>query len=622
MSTNESLHGAYVARQCPVRVFRDRDPFETVQPAEPDPALQALFDEGNEFETVVVDILAEIYGENLVRIATRGTNSAEARVKATTTAMQQGVRFITGALLEHDTVGRRLSEVDLLMRVPDSGDDTSASLYWPIDIKHHRATKQFDRPAQADQTKMVVNLDLSSTDGELIPKRSEDDCIQLAHYYRHLQALGYADPADDNNSIWAGIIDSRMLLVWFDLNAPVHATTTPQVVDNTMEFHKRSGKNSRSALERYDFEFAFRLDVADNDDARTSATEQRLVVPDKTKECERCPWQEPCDAELRDRGDVSLVASVNYPEWKLHRHLGNPTTRQLAGLDTETAQALAAHGKKLIEAHAWSQTVPPGTLSFGVINDEVAAYYPTAGQLQQLGIRTLAYHDTPIKPAALCKQIENARSVQAGGPIIRQPVEIPRGDIEIDFDLECTVNPAQVYLWGALLTHNVADWPEPSGTYVPFADWEPMTEESEAQLVANLWAWLQQQVALAEQRQLTVKIYGYNLASTETSHLRRISATGAAPGLPTLDELGEFTAHERYVDLLGYMKQKWISNDGHGLKVMAPAHGFNWSDDDPGGFNSIDWYCEAVHNNDQEMVRRILDYNRDDCRATLALREP
>ena len=28
-----SLHGAYVARQCPVRLFRERDPFETAEKA-------------------------------------------------------------------------------------------------------------------------------------------------------------------------------------------------------------------------------------------------------------------------------------------------------------------------------------------------------------------------------------------------------------------------------------------------------------------------------------------------------------------------------------------------------------------------------------------------------------
>lgn len=569
-SGEASLHGAYVARQCPVRVFRDRDPFETAQSAEPDAALQALFDEGIEFETTIVDTLADIHGDDLVRIAPRGADSPEARVEATMAAMQRGTRFIAGALLEHDTVGRRLSEVDLLMRVPDTGPAPASPRYWPIDIKHHRATQKSDKPATAEQTRLVVNLDLSPSDGEFIPKRTEADCIQLAHYYRHLQALGYADPGDDTGRIWGGVIGSRKLLVWFDLDAPAHTTTTPQVIDDTMEFHRRSGKNSRSALERYDFEFAFRLDIADIAEARTSATDEPPVVPVKIKECGRCPWQAPCDADLRASDDVSLVTGVGYPGWKLHRHMGNATTKALSGLDAE---------------------------------------------------QIAAYRDTPLKPAALLKQIENARSVQAGGPIIRKPVEIPRGDIEIDFDLECTVNPAQVYLWGALLTHNVADWPEPSGTYVSFATWEAMTDEREARLVADLWAWFQQQIVLAEQRQLTVGIYGYNLASTETSHLRRIVATGAAPGLPSLDELADFTEHDRYIDLLDSMKHKWISNDGHGLKVMAPAHGFNWSDVDPGGFNSIDWYNQAVQNNDAEMIQRILDYNHDDCRATLALRE-
>ena len=54
-----SLHGAYVARQCPVRLFRERDPFETAEPAPPDDALQALFDEGHAFETEIVNRLAQ-----------------------------------------------------------------------------------------------------------------------------------------------------------------------------------------------------------------------------------------------------------------------------------------------------------------------------------------------------------------------------------------------------------------------------------------------------------------------------------------------------------------------------------------------------------------------------------
>ena len=60
-----------------------------------------------------------------------------------------------------------------------------------------------------------------------------------------------------------------------------------------------------------------------------------------------------------------------------------------------------------------------------LIDADVAASFPTAGDLQRLCRRTLAYTDSPIKPKALSQQIENARSVQAGGPVLRQQIEIP-----------------------------------------------------------------------------------------------------------------------------------------------------------------------------------------------------
>ena len=623
METGSSLHGAYVARQCPVRLFRERDPFETAEAAPPDDALQALFDAGHAFETEIVDRLAQLHGADLVQIPGRDEESGEDRAALTAAALRDGARFIAGALLEPDVLGRRLSEVDLLVRVDRDASASGPVSYWPVDIKNHRATQRVKRDSHVEQVNLVVNLDLSPSDGTLFPKRFQPDCIQLAHYYRHLDSLGYADPGNESGQVWGGVIDSRGMLAWFDLNTPAHTTTTPQVDDDgTMSFHRRSGKTQRTSLERYDFEFAFRLDVADAADAQTSAAQAPPVVPVNVKECERCAWQQVCGSELHAADDVSLVTGVGYPEWDLHRHLGNPTAAALAALDVKTTVAMAAHGLDLNAAYAWSFTVDPSTVCEGLIEAHVAASFPTAGDLRRLCRRTLTYTDTPIKPKALSQQIENARSVQAGGPVLRLPVEIPAGDIEIDFDLECTVNPAKVYLWGAMVTHNVDDWPDPSGTYVPFACFEEMTVANEARLVVDLWAWLQQQILLAEQRGLTVRVYGYNLASTETSHLKRIAATKAASGLPTLDELAEFTEHERYVDLLSYMKAKWISNDGYSLKVMAPAHGFSWGDADPSGLSSIDWYTEALETGDPNLIERILVYNHDDCRATVALRRP
>lgn len=614
----ESLHGAYAARQCPVRLFRDRDRFETASPTPPDAALQALFDQGHAFEAEVLGSLSDVFGDELVLIPRRGESSWDERVGATTASMENGARVIAGALLPDDVDGRRRSEVDLLWRVDRAGQ---RPVFRPVDIKNHRASQRMERKSQSDQVELVRNLDGSAQEGQWIPKRSAADCIQLAHYHRHLESLGFAEHEKKGEAVWGGIIDSRDMLVWFDLNSPAHSTVTPQIDDDgTVRFHKRSGKQRRTALERYDFEFAFRLDIADIADQRQSQQEPVPVRPVRIKECERCPWDQVCGTELAADDDVSLVNGVGFPEWSVHRHLDNPTAASIAALDLATARHLDAHGTALLEAYAWARTATPDSRTAGVVADQVAAQFPIAADLQQLCERTLAYDATPLKSAALVKQIENARSLRAGRPVLRQPVDIPRADIEIDFDLECLVNPAQVYLWGALVTHCVDNWPEPSGTYTSFAAFEPMTAEAEGLLVVDLWAWFQEQLNRAEQRGLSVRIYGYNLASTETSHLKRIAAAVAVPGLPTVDELEAFTDHPRYVDLFGYMKKKWISNQGHSLKVMAPAHGFEWSDTDPSGLNSIEWYNDAVENGNTEMIDRILAYNADDCRATVALR--
>ncbi len=54
---------------------------------------------------------------------------------------------------------------------------------------------------------------------------------------------------------------------------------------------------------------------------------------------------------------------------------------------------MAAHGAELNAAHAWSLTVDPSTICEGLIDADVAASFPTAGDLQKLCRRTLAYTD-------------------------------------------------------------------------------------------------------------------------------------------------------------------------------------------------------------------------------------
>ena len=82
---------------------------------------------------------------------------------------------------------------------------------------------------------------------------------------------------------------------------------------------------------------------------------------------------------------------------------------------------------------------------------------------------------------------------------------------------------------------------------------------------------------------------------------------------------------DHFVDLFGYVRENYAGVDGLGLKVVANRGiGFEWRDDEPGGLASQRWFSEAVTGETAEARasarQRVLDYNEDDVRATLAVR--
>ena len=567
MSDVPPLLGAYAAKQCPVRLFRQYDPTETAVAAIPDDDLQQLFDDGIAFEDTMVAEIVRLHDPgHVVVIPGRDELDHEARRVLTREALEASARIICGALMEPDLDARRLGEIDVLVATGRTVSTSGKPEYRAIDVKSHRCTSNLADPDEVDGDVSDLQLVEPSPVAGFEPRYREDDCLQLAHYHRLLQATGHAEPVDDANDVHGGILGSEAVVAWFDLQRPQWSTITPQVVrgedGDAIGYHRRSHSTRRTTLDRYDFEFAFRVNVVDSARARADRSVEPIVQPVKVKECERCDWRDVCDADLHERDDVSLVKSVGYPEWRVHRFMGTDTCAQLAALDPDDAVEL--------------------------------------------------YADTPIKDKALHTQIHEARSAVAGRPIVQttwDPSAIPRGDLEIDLDME---NADRVYLWGALLTRVPAGWPEAVGTYVPFASFEPLDEDGEQALATHLWTWLQDLLARADEAGLAARIYFYS--NVETTMLRRI--------IPSA-ELDALTASDCWVDLLPLMKQKFWSNWGHGLKVAAAASGFRWRDDDPGGFASMRWYAEAMEGIDRDAnIDRILTYNEDDCHATAALRDP
>ncbi len=540
------LLGAYAAKQCPYRLFREHDPTEPAVPAPPDEALQELFDDGIAFEASIDVELVRLHGDAVVQIPGRDEAEPDERRALTDAALAARTPIIIGALMQHDTAGRRLGEIDVLVR--------SGSYYRPIDVKAHRCTVNVEAGDGVHGLDDLLGAGTPRAGVE--PRYREDDCLQLAHYYRLLQAHGHADPRPV-----AGIIGSERVVAWFDLDEPRFSTLTPQEDGDDIVFHRRQRTTRRTALDRYDFEFAFRLRVVDDAVARTDRAQPPPVLPVSVTECQRCPWHDPCHADMAAIDDVSLVRPVGYPEWRVHRFLGVETVAQLAAADPDR------------------------------------------------------YADTPLTAAAVEHQIQCARAALAGTLLVApdwDDAEMPRAAIEIDLDLE---NAERVYLWGARLSTVPDDWPERAGTYRAFASFDELDDVGEAELVADLWAWLTAVHRRAAGR--TVRVYGYSMGPTELAALKRIAAGGAVPGLPAIEDL----AAVDWVDLLPVMRRKFWSNWGHGLKVVATASGFAWRDDDPGGYASMRWYHDALAGIDRDAnIARLLAYNEDDCAATAALR--
>jgi RNase_H superfamily len=631
-SFEPALLGAYAAKQCPYRLFREHDPTEDAVVAPPDDALQQLFDDGIVFEAGIVRRILAIHGANAVAIPSREKADHEHRRALTDAALAARTPIILGALMHHDVVGRRLGEIDILVA---TGKITTAGKaeYRPIDVKSHRCTTNLDSPEDvADPSGIVHDFRglARSIDAEYVvcgiePKYREDDCLQLAHYHRLLQAHGHADSDGEGSGAWGGILGMEGVVAWFDLVRPAFNTLTPQEGDDPHEssitFHRRSHSTKRTALDRYDFEFEFRLRVADTASQRTARDEAPMVLPVSVAECTKCPWEQPCHDDMASIDDVSLVKPVGYPEWRVHRFMGTDTATRLAALDLSTAIAMAA-GKplRLLDARAWAvDAAPTAPVASSIWPQLEDLGLRTAADVVALDPATLAYATTPLTGTTLVDHIECARSAVAGQLVVRpdwDPAIIPSGDVEIDLDLE---NAEHVYLWGARLSVVPEHWPESPNSYVPFASFDPLDGDGETQLVTDLWTWLSDLRDRADAEGLTVRIYGYSSNSVEGANLRRITADQSIA-----DDVADLLDSDEWVDLLPYMRRKYWSNWGHGLKVTAKASGFEWRDADPGGFASMRWYRDVVEGTDgidrEATIARILAYNEDDCAATAALR--
>lgn len=636
--------GGYAAKTCPTATHHQFDPTAPAPQVIDDPADAQRKADGIEFEAHVLDLIEEVCGradaahpEGLWRIdedqfqtiakggtyATRRDANA-AHTAETMRAIEAGALLISGGRLPD--AGHRNGKPDLLLRAyprthPGSGPVNAR--YWPGDIKAHSTLENQYGPRRKHRASLIeAPTRIAPMQGFSVKSEyRRKDGMQLAHYTRLLQDLdlhpgthrhggthqygrmyGFvigtsdyatvlaAQPRQESNeehttrsSAREWPTTSRLALTWHDLNEPLfeeisalHRTHAPEdgrvhqrpVLTGQVEPYR----HKISILDLYDGEFAQRVQVAHV--AAQQGQPQApapVTIPTRRPECGSCQWFTHCD-DIRDARDASWAfgaGPLTDREWALLREAGYGTVEALAEAPVGAPGGPAADPAFLDSFATWA----------GPFRD-------SADRLRLASWRSRMARDG----IALWRR---------EGAVLDLPVH----DIEIDFDIEDAEE--HVYLYGL----NVTRRGETTGRYVPIDDLPGCGTDEPVQ--DRALAFFTDLIREAEQT-------GQSLAIYHWTHHERSQVKKVNPAL--------FEAIDGYmVDMHKRVKAAFFDRDGLSIKTVAPLAGFAWAADDAGGDVSRIHYATATTHPDpaqrQEAARWLRDYNGDDCRATLVLRQ-
>lgn len=544
--------GGYPAKQCARRTHNQYAP-GTPEPLPASPDVQARWDEGRVFETAITDEFLGAYPTKQQLVVLVDEAGWDQNQQRTVEAMNNRLAVIIGGRLPR--INGRDGAPDVLIRHLDG--------YLPVDIKNHKTLRPSKNPDDPKTQSRVEVSTLAAPDQRELRRgytnkggRWRDDVMQLAHYTRMLQELGFHSGPNVGGIIGTSdctpLLDDCRGITWYDLDTDEVETYSASALHH---------RKKRSALQRYDHEFAFRIKVADA--ARTGV---ELVRPYRIGECDTCEWFVYCTtvAGAHDASFAIETGHLNVREWQyLYRNCGQDGTlsvTQLSGVDP------VAHRTGFAEQSVGTQ-----------------------------------------KPDARLTNIIKRAEMTARGVDFEpygSPPQVPCADIEVDFDIEWDT-AGRIYQWGLRIRDGQDD---ATARYEPIVSFEPLDEAAEAALAEQFAERIFGLRSQAEQQGKSLRIFHWH--HPEVSRTKKFAAVRAA-----LDGLTK--------DLLDWFNVNYFARTSSSIKDVAVLFGFTWSVDDAGGQASMRMIdvARGTGPEAEEARQWCLRYNESDVAAQAAIRD-
>ncbi len=673
---------AAVAHRCPVRSDLDHDPAVAHLKASLDPSeKQRRLDTALHVSQIwarVADAAKHSVGSHRL-IAIDAAAARSEQVEATRRAIESSALIIVGARLPDDVVGRRRGRSILLVRSSTGADHSSG--WVPVEVRRHAyvrpanggemSTSPLDHPFP-DEAVTVSDVAARS------PRYNENG-LALAHAWRLLEAIG---AVSTNQRPRGGLVDRDGNLWWLDLLAPQsHTRWSPTPV--SMLDHYDHGFSFRleviaNRLARNRDPSIARGVVPVHIGQCTTCPWKRVCLDeleaiDHVSLIPRSTFDHFRAHQNRGVFTRTQVAALHWPTaWLMFGDNPRQPETDLLGFLSETADLpettplidlfptdddLTSAPASVTTAHETAVQLqftlddddsvpgrdPDGELLSPPLDpppddprhaedqrrrsvlgrrlDELGL--TTVGDLDQIDLKTASYGGSNC--GHLPTVIDEARAAVAGQPFLARGVQHPRirrADVEVDIDMENI--ETGVYLWGTLTSASpsAVSAIDPATGYRPFYSWDPMSPAVQAGVLERFWGWLTDLRAQCNNSGLTFAAYCY----TTAEHRKMLQIIDEANGDIAVSpaEVDALVRSSEWVDLYDVVRQSLVVGHGLGLKRIAPLAGFSWRDDDAGGLQSMGWYRQALEDPDPAMRalnrQRLLAYNEDDVRATLAVR--